>query len=202
MGDLVKELSGANLTVVVAHQDDESLWFGGLLSQLPRGTVKHLVCVCSPTPGRPDTDTRMAAFEKVADALGATAHCLSVTNYSADDTVGAGSAVAPAMLAIQTHLDTFPADVIITHGHEGEPCAVYKHGHAMHRVVSACVTHVAVNRGCLNRIVRRDEVDPEYIVSCNRAKKKALLDFYAPQWTPERYPAYEPEGYTKWESPF
>ena len=187
--DLVTYLTGKRVAVVVAHQDDEALWFGGLLSALPIGTVTHLISVTHPMPGRPDTATRLDAFFKVAFAIGAQPHCLHIDDVKADADIKVSdemrSAVSRAILLAG-------AQAVIGHKITGEKCAVYPRGHAMHRRVALAIM-AAYSHNRWPWIFRSDE--GEYEVNYEHAQKKRLLDFYAPQWTPDGYPAYEPERY-------
>ena len=196
MPDLVASLSKERIAVIVAHQDDESLWFGGLLSSLPVGTVAHLINVCAPTPGRPDTHTRDAAFDRVATRLGAHPHHLSLPNVRANQDAEAEGLVPEVTAAIGKFLDSVLVTAVLSHGAHGEPCRVYKNGHAMHKAVSAACNHVCAVRGISWVFGCRGLPDTiGAVVKYDSAKKKILLDEYLPQWSPKGYPAYNEERY-------
>jgi LmbE family N-acetylglucosaminyl deacetylase len=182
------------LLVVVAHQDDESLYFGGLLSSIVGRTEISLICTTSPMPGRADTDHRVANFHRVGERL----QCRTVTCLQLPDCGPRGQSYPSGRLAsrIAARLseisDTY--DMIITHNHLGEPNKVYgAFGHEAHKA-----THVGVAAGIrapiavCGRGLERISLEIDY----DRARKMALLDCYAPWWTPREYDfCYQPETY-------
>ena len=189
--DLVSYLIGKRVAVVVAHQDDESLWFGGLLSRLPKWTVTDLISLTRPAPARPDTTTRLNAFRQVAMEIGAMPKCLYCQDMPA-----ATEIVIPddcwIFSVVSMAVEHAEPDVVISHGPAGEPCNVYPGGHSVHKMAAAAVRKVA--HEMLIPYIYHD-LTGAYTVTFDPAMKKRLLDFYAPQWAPDAYPWREPEMY-------
>jgi len=183
------------LLVVVAHQDDESLYFGGLLSSIRGRAEIGLICTTAPMPGRADTDHRVANFHRVGELL----QCRSVKCLQLPDCGPRGKAYPSERLATEIAVklseigETY--DMIITHNHLGEPNKVYgPFGHEAHKathvgVVAAIRAPIVVCGLGLNRVSLEIEYD--------RESKKSLIDCYAPWWTARGYDfCYQPEPYS------
>jgi LmbE family N-acetylglucosaminyl deacetylase len=183
------------LLVVVAHQDDESLYFGGLLSRIAGRAHIGLVSTTSPMPGRADSLHRLANFYQVGKLLG----CQEVKCLGLPDCGPRGEAYSPAALAdeIASSLQAIGNhyEVVLTHSSLGEPNKVYGAlGHEAHKA-----THLGVVTALrLPTFVCGLGGDQEFFeIEYDRDKKRALVDCYAPWWTPVGYDfAYEPERYT------
>ena len=182
------------LLVVVAHQDDESLYFGGLLSSIAGRAHISLLSITAPMPGRADTQHRLSNFYRVGELLEChTTRCLNLPDcgprgeaYLTNNLV---TQVATCLAGLEE-----PYDIVVTHSALGEPNTVYgPSGHEAHKATHLGV--VAVMRppiitcglGC---------TDVSFEIDYDRAKKKRLLDCYAPWWTPVEYDfVYHPERY-------
>jgi LmbE family N-acetylglucosaminyl deacetylase len=181
------------ILVVVAHQDDESLYFGGLLSTLAGRAAISLVSATAPMKGRPDTDHRMASFHRVGTLLA----CERVVCLDLPDCGPRGEAYPPDHLEreIAAALPSLGAfDIVLTHGPLGEPNAVYgRDGHEAHKATSRAVrATVAAPTVCCGLGADTISCAIEY----DRAEKKALLDCYLPYWSPAEYSfVYDPERY-------
>lgn len=179
--------------VIVAHQDDEILFFGGLLSNL-QGHVEDMmiVNVYEPAKGRKDTNTRLNAFSKMAEYLGAKGVCLCVEDVRPLSYKDYYSSCTMLLGIIYG----FSPDVIITHNHMGD------YGHSQHREVNEMVREITTNANphmnmprVLATVVGLEK-EPDYLVKYDKKKKGKLFSFYSPQWDPKSYKfAYEPEGY-------
>jgi LmbE family N-acetylglucosaminyl deacetylase len=179
------------IAVVVAHQDDEALWFGGLLTELVnRGFfIAELITTTKPAPDRPDTFTRLTAFSKVAAVLETTATCLGFDDCAPHSPPLLRSGMQDTVSAV---LRGNNVHAVVTHGEEGEPCGVYPGGHRMHKITYAATANAAARLGipCLTRAVKG-----QWSVDFDPTQKRKLLDFYAPQWYPDPYPWRESEQY-------
>lgn len=192
----IEALRGRRVLVVVAHQDDESLYFGGLLSTLAGRADLSLISTTAPMPGRPDTETRLGAFHRVGVLL----QCRLVRCLALTDCGPRGDTYPPASLSreIATALRPYrnACDIVLTHGPAGEPNVVYgARGHEAHKATSRAVR--AVFRGPILSCAR-GAPNATFELTYDAARKKTLLDCYAPDWTPKDYPfAYDPEPYTE-----
>jgi len=190
--NLVEKLTGKRVAFVVAHQDDESLWFGGLLTELAGKADLLIVSVTEPMPARPDTYTRMKAISEVAKLVSGTHVCLGFTDCRAVERPE--STLAEVTMAIAKHLREFQVDAIVSHGLDGEACDVYPTGHAMHKHVCLAANQAATMLR-LDSYRRSRIPDATFRVEYDRNAKFDLLDCYAPQWSPDGYPWNETEGY-------
>lgn len=64
------DFDGKRVLLCTAHQDDEVLFAGGLLSEIAARAEVTVACFFRPAEGRADTDTRIAAMARVCAALG------------------------------------------------------------------------------------------------------------------------------------
>jgi LmbE family N-acetylglucosaminyl deacetylase len=183
------------LLVVVAHQDDESLYFGGLLSWIAGRTEISLVSTTTPMPGRADTHHRLANFYRVGKLLGCQeVRCLELSDCGPRGEVYSSAALADEIAASLAIIGN-GYEVVLTHNSLGEPNKVYGElGHEAHKA-----THLGVVTALRQPIIvcglGNDRVSFE--IEYDHDKKKALLDCYAPWWTPIGYDfAYQPERYT------
>ena len=182
------------ILAVVAHQDDESLYFGGLLGSLVGLAELSLLSTTAPMAGRPDTYYRMDNFYKVAGLLG----CRSVACLNLPDCGAQGDEHRTAALewGVMKGIAELSAnfDLILTHGELGEPNAVYgREGHSAHKA-----THRGVRRAFSGSIVTCALGAPDYSFEIDYEKdaKRKLLECYAPWWTPASYEfAYFVERY-------
>ena len=65
----INDFYNKKILVVGCHQDDETLFCGGLLTEIYKHSKLHLICTSKPYPNRPDTHTREKALSKVCDFL-------------------------------------------------------------------------------------------------------------------------------------
>jgi LmbE family N-acetylglucosaminyl deacetylase len=105
--------------LVIAHPDDEVMWFGGLLLAQPEHDWTVLCCTVPRTDG-----IRAWKFFAACDALGARGKLLPFEEPPPSEPLEDGR------MAL---LDLEPYDRIVTHGAEGE------YGHVQHRSLSAFV---------------------------------------------------------------
>jgi len=180
-------LRGVRILLCVAHQDDESLYFGGFLTAV-RGTALRIVSMTTPDFRRPDAMTRMGSFVRVCETVGAGYALYDIRNFR-HDTPEEQACVFQYDSGVEyvaSELQRFRPDVVLTHGPAGEPCAPYPGGHVMHKFVYRCVARAVTARGAGARLltcatlVGGGEQLPDY----DREAKKRLLDFYLPHWEP------------------
>lgn len=220
---LGERLRGENVLVVVAHQDDESLYFGGLLSQISPHCSVTLACVTAPMAGRRDSATRQESFRRVCEHLGAECHQFAFEDPGLVRFERIAHRVGPIAAILEELIRGCPYGIILTHNEAGEPNRAYRkrrkkwrkllarfgtrervRGHPAHRLVSHAVSQAvreASQKGVLERVpcVYQSGVGIAYNldpVPINVAAKKRLLDHYLPNWSPELYPfCYEDEVY-------
>ena len=176
--DLIEKLKGKTVAVVVAHQDDESLYAGGLMTEIAPFSKLVIVSMSKPSPDRKDTETRQQGFDQVGELLKATAYTAPYWGGKRDKRTSCERMVK--------YLDKLfkleQPDAVITHNLKGEA-----HGHFYHKRTSiVCrilkskhryeLYHFAKNLG------RKD-----YLVSYDVDKKKDLIDCYLPGWKPGCY---------------
>jgi hypothetical protein len=177
---------GKRIAVVVAHQDDEVLFFGGTLLRRVAYTkvpVKLLlVCCYQPSAGRKDTYTRTMAFNEVAKYLGAEAvHLWNPNRIPLNDV---------SLTGLAESLATFNPDTIFTHNIHGE------YGHEEHKEVYKAMDMFETDLWVSS--VGTRAIKGHFTADFSRPQKEKLFQFYAPQWTPKRYKfAYEPETLLK-----
>lgn len=191
----------ARLLAIVAHHDDEALYFGGLLSIASRlGARLHIVVVTAPAPGRKDSATRQESFRQVCERLGAEHTELSQPD---DPRRFMMEAVRQGLLRIA---EDFRPDIVLTHNADGEPGDVYRKsfqrpagGHPVHELVhrsATCLIQSGIVKHLWTSGIGMDDAD--VLVEYDQREKQALLDCYAPRWRPHDYPfAYDPEPYVR-----
>jgi len=194
-------LDGKNIQIFVAHHDDESLYFGGLLTIL-KGMDKtkvKITVMTFPFEGRPDTNTRIESFKNVCWILGC-----DYSLYGLQDMPPVPSTtpsrvneqLIPACDIVKFEILSFVPQIILTHNPCGEANGIYMNGHPIHKLVYDAVfqSSIGLNISLLVDGIGMSEFD--YLVEYNAGHKKTLLDCYAPHWTPTNYPfAYSPEKY-------
>lgn len=97
--------------LIVAHPDDETLWFGGLLLRVPGDWT---VIACS-IPAR--DPIRGFKFFEACERLGARGRIIPITEH------------LDVPLTTLDEIDFFPFDLVVTHGAAGE------YGHPAHKQV-------------------------------------------------------------------
>jgi len=137
--------------VVVAHPDDEALWFGGLLTSWP-GTPPDVIC-CSIPVTEPQ---RAIKFQEACNLIGAKYKILPWFE------------VRGGHLQNLDWLDLIPYDVIFTHNSEGE------YGHQHHKDV-----HEMVKKKCQGHIFTSAYgTNGEYKALFNWEAKLAMIKCY------------------------
>jgi LmbE family N-acetylglucosaminyl deacetylase len=189
----IDDLSDKRIMVVVAHQDDESLYFGGLLSSLQAKI--RIVSITKPMAGRSDTNTRIGSFKRVCAILGCEYALYDLSDHPAiTDLSDTDDQRQIAKQYIDTEARMFHPDVVITHHSDGEANPEYPTGHAMHKLVSWAVAS-SIDK---DKIIYcgLNSNHPDMVISYDVKKKKELIDCYLPNWSPIRYPfAYDQEKY-------
>lgn len=202
--------SNKSILVVATHQDDESLYFGGLLSTI-KNTNKILInSVTEPKKNRKDTHTRIESFKNVCNLLS----CEYVLSNFQDlgETFNINSnkkmrnEIKDSIIKIVLERKI---DIVITHNIDGNPNSGYNTGHSMHKLVSHSV-HDAIYDLLINHNKKTElYVDgvgiknknfKDYNVNFEINDKKKLLDCYLPNWTPSSYSWWKnPEKFYKIE---
>lgn len=204
-----------SILIAVCHQDDETLFSGGLLAMLPELNAQaHVVCAIAPAKGRRDTRTRNDAQRRVV------AHCgASVTQLDHDmspyprmrrfvktrlepegfeNRPRAGAANHPAYPAMKdailAQISRHDPDIVITHNEVGE------YGHHEHVFMNAIMADIAAMDQTREWLVFGNSLTrPTQPFPYDRERKKALFQYYLPQWDGlRRYPfALEDETYAE-----
>ena len=122
--------------LVVAHPDDESLWFGGMLV---RYAEWDWTVVCSTVP-RKDSERAELKFLSACDALGVKAELLGIEETGARDPLP-----PEELLYIHEFVQKLKPDLVVTHGPVGE------YGHLHHIQLSQWLRQRWVGRIAVNR---------------------------------------------------
>jgi len=194
--EMIEKMVDKRVQVLVAHHDDESLYFGGLLTEIRELARVKITVMTAPAPGRPDTHTRLDSLKKVCWVLGATYSAYDLKDFPPiieNTRHVVHQQIDKARDIVKADLFGFQPDVILTHNWFGEPNPGYVGGHPVHAMVydavlaeSSC--DIFVNAVGLNSY--------DYEIEYDIGRKKILLDCYAPNWKPDVYPfAYNPERY-------
>jgi LmbE family N-acetylglucosaminyl deacetylase len=190
--------------VVVAHHDDECLYFGGLLSQIgPICRRLDLVVMTDPAPGRADTATRRRSFTDVCVRLGAGVLMHDLVDFASHTSWHLVQDQLPcASRLLGGDLLSMSPDIIVTHGIFGEPTPVYRNGHVMHRLVHKAIVHAIEGLHVPARILTcgLGNQHTDHTLAYQPGAKKELMDFYLPHWEPLKIGydfAYEPETYVR-----
>lgn len=189
----IDDLNNKRILVVVAHQDDESLYFGGLLSSLQ--TKIRIVSMTKPMAGRSDTNTRIGSFKRVCAILGCEYALYDLNDHPAmTNVLDTDYQYQAAKECISTEMRAFNPDMVITHNPDGEANPEYPTGHAMHKLISFAVTSSVDRDKIICCGLNSDH--PDMIISYNVERKRKLIDCYLPNWSPVSYPfAYDQEKY-------
>ncbi len=196
---MIEFFSGKRCQVFIAHHDDESLYFGGLLTRLFRLTELKITVVTKPLLGRPDTDTRVQSFKKVCEKLGCSYSLGEIQDHPPGSPTDQIEAERSGLLSlIQVEVQEFKPEILLTHNPSGEPTTVYPGGHPVHKLVNESIVKY---RGEIEIPIFFNTlgIGPgDFIVSYDRNEKMDLLNFYAPHWNPSIYPfAYKDEQYRR-----
>ncbi|EDM70146.1 hypothetical protein RAZWK3B_11076 [Roseobacter sp. AzwK-3b] len=194
----LQDFRGKRVLLCTAHQDDELLFAGGLLSKIARKAQVHVTCFFRPMKGRADSDTRIAAMQRLCADVG-----VSCTQYPfaveapyrrlrryivQDDTDGAAPVsllrpleshgLYPTLLetAIST-LRLYEPDIVITHNPVGE------YGHLEHIFLHRTMMEAArrANITTLLTFGAGQEHRAGLSVTYDTRRKKRLFKHYKPQ---------------------
>lgn len=192
-------INGKRVLFFVTHQDDESLFFGGLLSEIRGKSLIKIVSMTEPFPGRPDTNTRKTSFEMVCWILNCERSIKSLPDFptlreNTKEIVYEQFELARRLVGEE--IDLFKPDVVFTHNFLGEPNIGYTSGHITHRLVSDSVVAECKSRKIKTFVDGIGLASFDYEVSYERCRKMALLNCYLPNWAPIQYTfAYDNEKY-------
>jgi hypothetical protein len=168
--------SNKRVLVVVAHQDDEALFCGGLLSRI-RGTSEvAVICMSQPKHAR-TVEGRNQCFRQVCERAGAQA---ILTTFPEARHVWSSAELLcrrrPQQIAamrefLRAQADAFRPDLVVTHNAAGE------YGHCYHKVVHrVCRQVFPADKLYFIGIGSRDRDGQRFVVRCDEAGKKELLD--------------------------
>lgn len=208
-----KNFKNKSILLIVAHQDDETLFAGGLLSQAQELNCKiHVFCLVPPALERRDTNTRVRALEKVVQHCGGTfrQHHTDMSGlhrmrrYVQTQLEPDGFETRPRLGAenhpkyvefkdaIVNEISSFDPDVVITHNEVGE------YGHHEHAFLNAIVADIAHGDDNRKWLVFGNSLSRSvFSLNYQKDKKARLFEFYMPQWNGlSMYPfAHEDETY-------
>lgn len=213
------QFAGKNILVVVAHQDDESLYFGGLLCELVNANPTNqitIACMTEPMPGRKDTLTRVEAFKKVCHLVQANYRIYNFKDYNRVSWNQVKYQLQDMQAKVSDLITQTQPQAIFTHNKLGEPNPNYTsknkdnwwnklmlvnqekyQGHITHKLVHEAVKRASNQKGIDVYQTGIGLKKFKYEVYYNMHQKKALLDCYLPQWSPKNYNfCYLPERYT------
>ncbi|PKQ11795.1 MAG: hypothetical protein CVT70_12760 [Alphaproteobacteria bacterium HGW-Alphaproteobacteria-1] len=192
------DFDGKRVLVCTAHQDDEVLFAGGLLSEIaPRAEVT-VACFFHPAEGRADTTTRLDALARVCASLGV-AHVqypfaveggprtlrrfISLPSDPEDLRERPRRALARHPLfplltaAAEGAMRLYAPDIVITHNEVGE------YGHREHVLVHHAVRAAALRAGVPTLLSYGEGMAGAGLtVTPDREAKRALFAPYLPQW--------------------
>ncbi|WP_254439113.1 PIG-L family deacetylase [Ruegeria arenilitoris] len=196
------EFENKTILLVVSHQDDETLFAGGLLSQAQKLNCKiHVFCLIPPAPGRRDTHTRLRALEKLVQHCGCTfrQHNTDMsglqrmrryvqTRLEPDGFANRsrlGAKKHPKYIefkdAIVNEISIYDPDIVITHNEVGE------YGHHEHAFLNAIVADIACDDESRNWLVFGNSLSRSvFSLNYQKNEKARLFDFYMPQWNGRR----------------
>lgn len=195
----LRDFKGKRVLLCTAHQDDELLFAGGLLSRIAGISEVNIACFFRPTKGRKDSETRVEAMQRVCADLG-----VSCIQYpfaveapyrrlrrfiAANDDSGELQdqplhpledhglypiVVEAAVAALQHH----EPDIVITHNPVGE------YGHLEHIFLHRIIMEAARRTGITT--VMTFGIGQEHrnglTVTYSAWRKKRLFKHYRPQW--------------------
>ena len=213
------EFAGQNTLIVVAHQDDESLYFGGLLCELANASPTNhitIACMTEPMPGRKDTLTRIEAFKKVCALLSADYRIYNFKDYNHVPWKQVKYQLQDMQATVTNLIQEIQPQAIFTPNKLGEPNPNYTskneynwwqrlslshqkkyQGHITHKLVHKAVTRAAQKQQISTYKPCVGLKKFKYEIYYNMHHKKALLDCYLPQWSPKNYGfCYLPEKYS------
>lgn len=178
----ITDLDNKKFVCIVAHQDDETLYCGGLLSI---HNPLSIACVTLPWPGTPYSVSRTLSFNKVCSHLGAACEQWGFTDCGTSGEVKIPNGeFEQLVLRIRKMVDIRRPDFILTHSDAGEANRVYPRGHAMHKIVNRAVC-AAFQGDVLACAMGKPMVN--YDLDYDRATKQLLFDYYLPEWDPYTY---------------
>jgi len=192
------DFDGKRVLICTAHQDDEVLFAGGLLSEIaPRAEVT-LACFFRPAPGRDDTATRMAAMARVCAALGvghvqypfavegrsrALRRFISLPSEPEELRARPRRALARhplfALLSATAEgaMHLYAPDIVITHNEVGE------YGHREHVLLHHAVRRAAARAGVRTLLTFGvGMAGAGLTITPDPEAKRALFAPYLPQW--------------------
>jgi LmbE family N-acetylglucosaminyl deacetylase len=168
--------SNKRVLFVVAHQDDESFFCGGLLGQLCGTSEMAVICMSQPKHQQ-DIEARNKCFRRVCEKVQARA---IVTTFPEARHVWSSAELLwrrrPQQIAamqefLRAQADDFRPDLVITHNATGE------YGHCYHKVVHrVCRQVFPADKLYFIGIGSRDRSAQRFAVACDAAKKKELLE--------------------------
>jgi LmbE family N-acetylglucosaminyl deacetylase len=188
--------------VVTSHQDDESLFCGGLLTTICDQSELTMVCMSEAKQKR-DVVAREAFFRRVCEILKSRPVTTNFRDarhvWSSPDLLmrDRPQQIAGMEELLESLRDSFQPDVVLTHNERGE------YGHCYHKVVHRLCCRV-FDRQKLYFIAAGMPADgaERIVVRYDANKKKQLMDCY-PTFDPAsftqrffgRQMTYEPEAY-------
>jgi LmbE family N-acetylglucosaminyl deacetylase len=194
--------SNKRVLVVIAHQDDEALFCGALLSQI-RGTSEvTVICMSKPKQER-TIEARNECFRRACEKVQARA--ITTTFPEARHVWSSAELLwreQPQQMASMQELlrreaGAFRPDVVITHNAAGE------YGHCYHKVVHrVCRRVFPPDKLYFIGIGSHEIAGQRFVVTCDPSRKKELLEchpyFDAVSFCKRHFGqviAYEPETY-------
>lgn len=122
---------GSSALVIVAHPDDETIWFAGTMIANPQ-VDWTILCL-----SRSSDSDRSPKFARVAKKLGAKG---LIDDWDDEGRLSAKQAIAEAKRIIGERIGAKHFDFVVTHGANGE------YGHERHRQLSHAVNDLVARR--------------------------------------------------------
>jgi len=204
----ISNLHDKNILIVVAHQDDEALFAGGLMTKLKDKANLHVVCMSKPKIGRKDTFTREEAFKNVCKELNAKHYLTEFTDFGqyldeyddkksvAEKEEGIKQQMPKMVKFLKKIILDEDINVMISHSEHGEYLP-----HFYHQVVNQSCNKVLeyFTKLCFLTFAvghKNENKNKKFTIRYSVKKKKKLLSFYEPHWSTNGLKfAYKPEKF-------
>ena len=198
---MIDLLRDKKVLFISAHQDDESMYFGGALTQLKEISILKVISMTKPGAKRSDFKHRMGAFLAAVDMVGARYSIYDIENFRHDTPfkLACEPQMDEGVQIIKNEIKIFDPEILITHGKQGDPASAYPDGHIMHKFCNNAV-HIA-NENKLTVFTSAISLGKgDFTLDYDVEAKRRMLSLYEPFWEPIQRGysfCYEPEYFNQ-----